>query len=101
MLEQTVCRWHSSPAKSMWGLQSDRPVTDPLSVVSGLVALISHDLRHPLTAILANAEFLMRTDATETQRNEFYEEIRSAIERMNELVSSLLECSTGRDALRP
>jgi signal transduction histidine kinase len=101
MLEQTVCRWQSSPAKSMWSMQSDRPVAEPLSVVSGMVALISHDLRHPLTAILANAEFLTRTDATETQRNEFYEEIRSAIERMNELVSSLLECSTGRDALHP
>jgi signal transduction histidine kinase len=66
-----------------------------------MVALISHDLRHPLTAILANAEFLTRSDATETQRNEFYEEIRSAIDRMNQLLSSLLECSTGRDALHP
>jgi signal transduction histidine kinase len=35
------------------------------------------------------------------QRNDFYEEIRSAIERMNELLSSLSECSTGRDALHP
>jgi signal transduction histidine kinase len=66
-----------------------------------MVALISHDLRHPLTAILANAEFLTRADVTETERNEFYEEIRSAIDRMNELLSSLLECSTGRDALHP
>jgi signal transduction histidine kinase len=101
MLEQTVCRRRLSPAESLWGMQSDRPIREPLSVVSSMVALISHDLRHPLTAILANAEFLTRPDATETERNEFYEEIRSAIDRMNELVSSLLECSTGRDALRP
>lgn len=72
----------------------------PLSTLSGMVALISHDLRHPLTAILANAEFLTRSDVSERERNEVYEEIRSAIERMNELVASLLECSTGRDALR-
>jgi signal transduction histidine kinase len=66
-----------------------------------MVALISHDLRHPLTAILANAEFLTQADISEMQRNDFYQEIRSAIERMNELLSSLSECSTGRDALHP
>jgi signal transduction histidine kinase len=74
---------------------------EPLSAVCSMVALISHDLRHPLTAILANAEFLTQADVTETERNDFYGEIRSAIDRMNELLSSLLECSTGRDALRP
>jgi signal transduction histidine kinase len=66
-----------------------------------MVALISHDLRHPLTAILANAEFLTQANISEMQRNDLYEEIRSAIDRMNELLSSLLECSTGPDALRP
>jgi signal transduction histidine kinase len=101
MLERTVCRWRSSPAESLWSMQSDRPMLEPLSVVSSMVALISHDLRLPLTAILANAEFLTGADVTETQKNEFYEEIRSAIDRMNELVSSLLECSIGRDGLRP
>jgi signal transduction histidine kinase len=66
-----------------------------------MVALVSHDLRHPLTAILANAEFLTQPDISETERNERYYEIRCAVERMNELVSSLLECSRGRDTLRP
>ncbi len=66
-----------------------------------MVALISHDLRHPLSAILANAEFLSQADISQTQRNDFYQEIRSAVEGMNELLSSLLECSTGRDTLRP
>jgi signal transduction histidine kinase len=66
-----------------------------------MIGLISHDLRHPLTAILANAEFLTQADISEMQRNDLYLEIRSAIDRMNELVSSLLEWSKGRDALRP
>jgi signal transduction histidine kinase len=35
------------------------------------------------------------------ERHEFYQEIRWAIDRMNELVSSLLECSKGRETLRP
>jgi signal transduction histidine kinase len=100
MLERAVCKRRPLPAESLWTMQSDRPMLEPLSTVTSMVALISHDLRLPLTAILANAEFLTRTDVSETQRNEFYEEIRSAINRMNELLGSLLECSTGRDALR-
>src|SRR6202044_1378859 len=69
--------------------------------VSRRVALVSHDLRHPLTAILANAEFLTQADISEMERNDLYHEIRCAVDRMNELVSSLLECARGRDTLRP
>ena len=32
---------------------------------------------------------------------ELYEEIRSSIDRMNELVSDLLECAKGKETLRP
>jgi signal transduction histidine kinase len=78
-----------------------RSLPEPFSALSRMVALISHDLRHPLSAILANAEFLSQADISETQRNDFYQEIRSAVEGMNELLSSLLECSAGRDTLRP
>src|ERR1700733_2358328 len=101
MLERTLCNRRCLPAESLWGLQSDLRTLQPLSSLSRMVALISHDLRHPLTAILANAEFLTQADISEMQRNDFYQEIRSAIERMNELLSSLSECSTGRDALQP
>jgi signal transduction histidine kinase len=66
-----------------------------------MVAFISHDLRQPLTAILANAEFLAGPNVSEVQRIDFYREIRWDIDRINELVASLLECSKGRDALRP
>ena len=76
-------------------------LTSLLPGVSGLVALVSHDLRQPLTAILANAEFLTESDLSEAQRNDFYGEIRLAIDRMYELISSLLECSKGRETLRP
>ncbi len=68
----------------------DLPVPKSLYPVSGLVAFVSHDLRQPLTAILANAEFLTESDLSETQRNDFYSEICLAIDRMNELIFSLL-----------
>jgi signal transduction histidine kinase len=42
--------------------------------ISRMVACISHDLRQPLTAILANAEFLARPDLSEMERIELFRE---------------------------
>jgi signal transduction histidine kinase len=81
-------------------LEQAIPILEPQSDVSRMIALICHDLRLPLTGILANAEFLTQSDISETERNELYQEIRWSIDRMNELVTSLLECSKGRDTLR-
>jgi signal transduction histidine kinase len=101
MLEQAMCRERLIPAGSLRCVQRNIPIPEPQSDVSRMVALICHDLRLPLTAILANAEFLTHSDISETERNEFYQEIRWSIDRMNELVTSLSECSKGRDTLRP
>jgi signal transduction histidine kinase len=101
MLKQAVSRRRLLPSGSLRSRRWDLPILEPLSAANSIVAFISHDLRHPLTAILANAEFLTRPDISERQRSDFYQEIRWAIDRMNEMVSSLLECSKGRDTLRP
>ena len=77
------------------------PGLDPVSAVTRIIAHISHDLRQPLTAILANAEFLAQPDISQMQRDDFFQEIRTSISRMDELVSSLVECSRGGDTLRP
>jgi signal transduction histidine kinase len=89
------------PAGSLRCVQRNIPIPEPQSDVSKMLALICHDLRLPLTAILANAEFLTQADISETEKNEFYQEIRWSIERMNELVTSLSECSKGCDTFRP
>ena len=101
MLEQAVCTERLLPAASLRCVQRNIPIPDPQSDESRLVALICHDLRLPLTAILAHAEFLAQSGTTETERNEFYQEIRWSIERMNELVTSLLEYSKDRKTFRP
>ena len=101
MLEQAVCRERLLPAGSLRSVQRNIPISKPQSDVSRMVALICHDLRLPLTAILANAEFLTQSGITETERNEFYQEIRWSIERMNSLVTSLFEYSKDRDTFRP
>jgi signal transduction histidine kinase len=69
--------------------------------ISRMVATISHDLRQPLTAILANAEILARTDLTAMERIEFFREIRWGVDRMDAMLSSLLKGSKGSDTLMP
>ena len=101
MSEQAVCRERLLPAGSLRCVQRNIPIPEPQTDVSKMVALICHDLRLPLTAILANAEFLTQSNIHETERNEFYQEIRWSIDRMNELVASLLEWSKGCDTFRP
>ena len=101
MSEQAVSGQPFTLAGSFQGKRRDVPVRQPHSVLSSIVAIMSHDLRLPLAAILANAEFLTQSGLSEIERNDFYGEIRSAIDRMNEMVSSLLECSKGVDTLRP
>jgi signal transduction histidine kinase len=100
MLEQAACT-EPVPGRSLRSVQGTIPISKPQSDVNRMVALICHDLRLPLTAILANAEFLTRSGITETERNEFYQEIRWSIEQMNSLVNSLLEYSKDRDTFRP
>jgi signal transduction histidine kinase len=101
MLEQAMCRERLMPAGSLRCVQRNIPKPEPQPDISRMVALICHDLRLPLAAILANAEFLTQSDISETEKTEFYQEIRWYIDRMNDLVTSLSECPKGRDTLRP
>jgi signal transduction histidine kinase len=101
MPEQAVSEAPFPLAGPSQGKERDLPIREPLSALRRIVAIMSHDLRLPLAAILANAEFLTQSGLSEIERNDFYGEIRSAIDQMNEMVSSLLECSKGVDTLRP
>jgi signal transduction histidine kinase len=101
MLEQAECSKQILPARELGSAQRIISIPEPQSSGSRLVALICHDLRLPLTAIMANAEFLTLSHISKTERNEFYQEIRWSVERMNSLVNSLFEYSKGRDTFRP
>src|ERR1700685_387892 len=101
MLKQAVSREELFPAGSLRSRQWNLPNLEPLSAANSILAFISHDLRHPLTAILANAEFLTRSDISEMEKSDYYQEIHWAIDRMNEMLASLLECSKSRDTLWP
>lgn len=71
-----------------------------LATIGRMASSISHDLRHPLTAVVANAEFLCDRDLDSQQREELYREIRSAVDQLTDLLDSLLEFSQARQSLR-
>jgi len=77
-------------------LESER-----LATIGRMASSISHDLRHSLAAIVANAEFLCEPQLSPDQRDELYQEVRAAVSRMTELIDSLLEFSRTRASLRP
>jgi signal transduction histidine kinase len=71
-----------------------------LATIGRMASSISHDLRHSLAAIVANAEFLLESRLTTEQREELYQEVRIAVNQMTELIDSLLEFSRTRESLR-
>ena len=93
MPEQVFSREPSLVAGSSRSGRTGLPLREPLGALRRNVVRICHDLRLPLTAILANAELLTKPRLTESERDEFYDEIRSAIDFMDEMISSLLEGS--------
>jgi signal transduction histidine kinase len=72
-----------------------------LATIGRMASTISHDLRHPLTAILAYAEFLAEVKLDEKRRSEFYREIRQAVDQMTDQLNTLLEFSKARVVYRP
>jgi signal transduction histidine kinase len=72
-----------------------------LATIGRMASSISHDLRHSLAAIVANAEFLCESRLSPEQKEDLYQEIRIAVTQMTELIESLLEFSRTRESLRP
>jgi len=72
-----------------------------LATIGRMASSISHDLRHSLAAVMANAEFLCESDLSPGQREDLYAEIRVAVKQMTDLIESLLEFSRTRESLHP
>jgi len=62
---------------------------------------ISHDLRHYLAALVANAEFLYEADALRLDKEEIYREIKLASDQMTDLIDSLRELSRESGTISP
>lgn len=67
--------------------------TEQVAALGRAASSISHDLRHSLAAVVANAEFLYEAEKLKLDRDEIFEEIKVASEQMTELLDSLRELS--------
>lgn len=62
---------------------------------------ISHDLRHHLAALVANAEFLYEAETLKLDRDEIYGEIKVASEQITELLDSLRDLASEQRTISP
>jgi signal transduction histidine kinase len=81
--------------------QRDLLESEQLATIGRMASSISHDLRHSLAAIVANSEFLCDSDLTPAQREELYQEVRTGVNLMTDLIDSLLEFARTRESLSP
>jgi len=82
-------------------LQQHRIETERIAALARAASSISHDLRHYLAAVVANAEFLYESESLKLNRDEIYEEIKTAANQMTDLIDSLRELSYQRSAITP
>ena len=66
-------------------LESER-----LATIGRMASSVSHDLRHYLAAVYANAEFLASPVLPEAERAELFEEIRLAVNGTTDMLDALL-----------
>lgn len=76
-------------------LESER-----LATIGRMANSVSHDLRHYLAAVYANAEFLASPALPASERTELFEEIRVAVNGTTDMLDSLLIFSRTGAALQ-
>ena len=76
-------------------LESER-----LATIGRMASSVSHDLRHYLAAVYANAEFLASPKLPSSERAEIFEEIRLAVNGTADMLDSLLIFSRTGAALQ-
>ena len=86
---------------SLQSTQRELLDAERLATIGRMASSISHDLRHALAAVMANAEFLCESNLSPGQREDLYAEIRVAVKQMTDLIESLLEFSRTRESLHP
>ena len=81
--------------------QQQQIETERIAALGRAASSISHDLRHYLAAVVANAEFLYEADELKLDKHEIYQEIKTASTQMTDLIDSLRELSYQRSAISP
>jgi signal transduction histidine kinase len=81
--------------------QSDLIDSERLATIGRMASSISHDLRHYLSAMYANAEFMSGEKLPQAEREELFLEVKAAVQGMTDLLDSLLLFTQTGRALRP
>ena len=81
--------------------QSDLLDSERLATIGRMASSISHDLRHYLSAMYANAEFMSNESLPQSEREELFLEVKTAVQGMTDLLDSLLLFTQTGRALRP
>lgn len=82
-------------------LQIQQIEAERISALGRTASSISHDLRHYLAAVVANAEFLYEMNGHDADRHEIYQEIKTASDQMIDLIDSLRELSREHGTINP
>jgi signal transduction histidine kinase len=82
-------------------IQRKQIETERIAALGRAANSISHDLRHHLAALVANAEFLYEAEKLKLDRNEIYDEITAASEQITELLDSLRDLADERRTITP
>ena len=75
--------------------------SERLATIGRMASSISHDLRHYLSAMYANAEFMSDGRISQAQRDELFLEVKTAVHGMTDLLDSLLLFTQTGRALHP
>jgi signal transduction histidine kinase len=75
--------------------------SERLATIGRMASSISHDLRHYLSAMYANAEFMSGANISQPEREELMLEVQTAVQGMTDLLDSLLLFTQTGRALHP
>lgn len=81
--------------------QNDLIDSERLATIGRMASSISHDLRHYLSAMYANAEFMSSEFLPQAEREELFLEVQTAVQGMTDLLDSLLLFTQTGRALQP
>lgn len=70
--------------------QSDLVESERLATIGKMASSVSHDVRHYLASVYANAEFLSSKDLTAEDKLELFRDIQLSVQGTTDLIDSLL-----------
>lgn len=70
--------------------QQELLAAERMATIGQMASSVSHDLRHYLSAIYANAEFLANPEIPAVEREEMLADVRAGVQGMTDMLDSLL-----------